>query len=493
MSSLLPAAAPDPVAPAPLWTRLHPLSPLIRSSRAVVAVMLVLLPRPLMMGDRGSLVVEVGILAIAMSGAAVSWLVTRWRISGAELQIETGLVRHQSIRIPLRRVQAVDLVRPLAARLFGLAEVRVVLAGQGVGHEGLSYLPLAQAHRVRERLLALTPAGGAPAPAGPDVGDAVGRPAPPGPPRPDTTETRPEDQATRPDDRPPQPGGAPLVTTATGRLLASLLLSLPAATLLLLAAGWGVVIRSSGDGAAVAGLLPVVLGVAGALGRRLNYQFRTTVSIGPNGLQVTSGLLQTRAETVPYDRVQAVRWVEPLLWRPFGWCRLEVYVARQRDAHEEAAANARLDRALLPVGTRSEAQRVLDRLLPSADLAGPARRRPPSRARWRKAPLSHRNLGVWSDSTLLVTSEGRVSRTRVVVPLAKVQSLRVVQGPYARSLRLATLHVDVAGRGWGAIARCRDEGEARELLDGLAALAHAARRAPRRPESPPAPVGWRPI
>lgn len=450
----------------PPWSRLHPLSPLIRSSRAVVAVLLVLVPRPLIFGDRGSLVVELVILGVAVAGAAVSWLVTRWRLHGAELQIETGLVRRQSIRIPLRRVQAVDLVRPLGARITGLAEVRVVLAGQGVGHEGLSFLTLAHAQRVREQLLAL-----APGPAGPaavvdgvqDAEPAVGGWSWPG-------------ARGKPRGIPPS-GSPPLVTTSTARLLASLLLSLPALALVLLLVGWGIVTARSGDAATVAGLVPVVLGFGGALGRRLNYQFGTTATAGPRALQVTSGLLQTRVETVAYDRVQAVRWVEPLLWRPLGWCRLEVDVARQRDAHEEPAANPRLDRALLPVGTRAEAQRVLDRLLPAADLTGPVRHRPPRRARWQKAPLSYRNLGVWADETLLVTSEGRLRRTRVVVPLAKVQSLRLVQGPYARRLQLATLHVDLAGRGgWGAVARCRDQAEAALLLDTLAARARSARR-----------------
>ena len=62
-----------------------------------------------------------------------------------------------------------------------------------------------------------------------------------------------------------------------------------------------------------------------------------------------SGLVALTAETIRPGRVQAVRMVEPMLWRPFGWCRLEVDVAglrgarvgrRLRLSQEASAANA---------------------------------------------------------------------------------------------------------------------------------------------------------
>jgi putative membrane protein len=64
----------------------------------------------------------------------------------------------------------------------------------------------------------------------------------------------------------------------------------------------------------------------------------------------------------------------------------------------------------------------------------------------------------------------------VVVPLEKVQSTRLRQGPLQRWLRLATVHIDTAGRGWQARAECRDAAEADALLWGLTDLARDARR-----------------
>ena len=62
--------------------------------------------------------------------------------------------------------------------------------------------------------------------------------------------------------------------------------------------------------------------------------------------------------------------VEPLLWRPLGWCRLEVDVAgRQRSKGEGEAQRGQL-RAVLPVGTRRSAE----------ELARPPRPGPAARA-----------------------------------------------------------------------------------------------------------------
>ena len=51
-------------------------------------------------------------------------MVTRWRFEGDTLRIETGLIRKDSRRLPLARIQAVDIVRPLLARILGVSELR---------------------------------------------------------------------------------------------------------------------------------------------------------------------------------------------------------------------------------------------------------------------------------------------------------------------------------------------------------------------------------
>jgi putative membrane protein len=61
------------------------------------------------------------------------------------------------------------------------------------------------------------------------------------------------------------------------------------------------------------------------------------------------------------------------------------------------------------------------------------------------------------------------------VPFEKVQSLRYVQGPVQRRLRLATVHIDTAGRNVHAALRDRDVAEAAQALADLIELCRAAR------------------
>src|SRR5262249_45994357 len=129
-------------------------------------------------------------------------------------------------------------------------------------------------------------------------------------------------------------------------------------------------------------------------------------------------------------------------------------------------------RTVLAVGGRAEADALLARLLP--DL--PAERLAPPRRTRLKAPFRFRNLG-WGRSDLCaVTPTGAVARVPCWVPLAKVQSLRRVEGPLQRRLRLATVHLDTAGRGVRAALRDRDRDEADAALAELVARCRSARR-----------------
>jgi putative membrane protein len=167
--------------------------------------------------------------------------------------------------------------------------------------------------------------------------------------------------------------------------------------------------------------------------------------------------------------------VEPFLWRAVGWCRLEIDLAgRQRGKGEGEAEKGQL-RTLLPVGDRALAYSLLDRLVPDRprELS-----RAPRRTMW-KSPLRYRALAWGRTDTCVATKSGRLRRVTSWVPLEKAQSLRYVQGPVQRRLRLASVHVDTAGRSVHASLRDRDVREATSALAELTQLAREARR--RRP------------
>jgi putative membrane protein len=426
------------------WSRLHPLSPVLRFSQAAAGIVVIVGARQFGSHDShiGNWIFDVVLLALAVVGGVVAWAVTRWRVVGTELQINTGFIRRQSVRVPLTRVQSIDVVRPLLARALGVSELRVEVAGHGSGKSKLAYLGEDEALRVRAQLLAVA-------------------------------HGLHEDT--------PEPMERPLWQVSNGRLLASLLLGPVAVSLLVLAAIAVAAFQVPADarGGLLGVLVPFLLAVAAGVKKRLNNEFSFSVAEAPDGLRLHSGLTQTRAETIPYGRVQAMRYVQPLLWRPLGWVRLEIDVARQRQRDRDERESNQLVRAVMPVGTVADAELLLSRVFPGADIKPPASgARPPGRARWR-TPLSYWSLLAWDDGVYLRTRTGRIRPATVIVPLEKLQSLRYRQGPVQRWLRLATVHGDTAGRHWQGEAVSRDAAEAERMLEHLTVAASQARKAGR--------------
>lgn len=403
---------------------------------------------------RGGLYTHVAVATLLAVLGLVSWLVTRWCLEDGVLRIETGLIRRSSLRFPLTQVQAIDTVRPGLARIFGLAELRLRTAGNAGGSGRLAYLQLAEADALRTELLALARGG-----------TAAGGPGTPAAPE------------------------RVLTAVPAARLIASVILSAPALVGLAAVAAVAVTalvspriaIAAGGSGGA-AGLAVLTM-----LWRRFNSGFRLTVAEAPDGLRLRSGLIEVSAETIPAGRVQAVRMVEPLLWRPFGWCRLEVDVAGRQRGRGENQAEARQLRAVLPVGSGAEAALLLSRILPDAPTELESA---PGRARW-KNPLRFHNLAWGRNQACAVTTTGRLARVTSWVPLAKVQSLRLVEGPVQRWLRLATVHLDTAGRSVHAALTDRDRDQARQALEELTLSCRAARARQAAPVAPGARIAER--
>ncbi len=424
------------------WQRLHPLSPLVRGGRLTIGIAVLLAPDIVFGRDPSHDFVQIAIGGGLVLFGFVSWLVTRWRVEEDDLRIETGLLRRRSLRFPLAQVQAIDIVRPGLARLFRLAELRLRMGGSSGATARLAYLHEHEAEPLRDRLLAL--AGGA----------------------------APLEQA---------PSPAPveervLTVVPTGRLIVSILISDVglAAEAVLVALAVVAVLSPAAAVAVVTGGGAAILGVATLVWRRFNQEFRLTVAEAADGLRLHSGLVALTAETIRPGRVQGVRMVEPLLWRPLGWCRLEVDLAgRQRAKGEGESARGRL-RAVLPVGSLADAERLLDRIVPDRPHQQSP---PPRRAAW-KSPLRYRRLAWGRTETCVATTGGRLRRVRCWVPLEKAQSIRSVQGPLQRRLRLASVHIDTAGRALHATLRDRDVSEAGHALAELSELAREARKRP---------------
>ncbi|MFJ8198744.1 PH domain-containing protein [Streptomyces sp. NPDC096152] len=419
--------------------RLHPVTPLRRAWApvAVLAGWAVHDPdqaqRQLTRLTTTTLLIGLAVLvpAAALYGF-LSWWYTHFAVTDSELRTRTGLVFRRTAHIRLERIQAVDVTQPLLARVAGVAKLKLDVVGTDRKDE-LAFLGQDEARALRAELLARA-AGFAPATAR-EVGEAPARRLVRVPPRVLAVSL--------------------LLTGATwGSLVAAVVV--PPVLWLVTHSLWTVL--------AVAVPLAGAAGASGA-GRFVG-EYDWTVSESPDGLRIDRGLLDRTHETVPPGRVQTVRIVEPLLWRRLGWVRVELDVAGSSNS------------VLLPVAPRPVAESVVARVLPGVTVPEAASvARPPRRAGW-CAPVSWRGCGLAVTGAVFAARHGLLRRRLALVPHAKVQSVRLTQGPWERRCGVADVHVDT-GAGRTVTARLRDSGEAAELLRTQAERSRTGRRAAR--------------
>ncbi|MDQ0908629.1 putative membrane protein [Streptomyces canus] len=375
-------------------------------------------------------------LAVVVPAAALygflTWWFTHFAVTDTELRIRTGLLFRRTAHIRLERIQAIDVTQPLLARVAGVAKLRLDVVGTDKKDE-LAFLGEREARALRAELLARA-AGFAPETAH-EVGEAPAR---------ELLHTPPRDLA--------------LSLVLTGATWGSLVAALVVPPLLWMATHsvWTV----------LATALPL-LGAAGAssVGRFVT-EYDWTVGESPDGLRIDHGLLDRTHETVPPGRVQTVRIVEPLLWRRRGWVRVELDVAGSSNS------------VLVPVAPREVAEAVVARVLPGVSVPPlSALSRPPRRA-GRCVPVWWRGYGLAVTDSVFAARQGLLRRSLALVPHAKVQSVRLAQGPWERLWRVADVHVDT-GANKTVTARLRDAQEAAELLKSQAERSRTGRKGAR--------------
>ncbi len=441
--------------------RLHPLSPVLHGAKSIAVIVAALSWQTLsQVGlERFALVVLV-IAAGVVVFSLIGWLTTGYQVVGRELRISDGVLWRRNRAIPLERLQAVELRRPLLAQLTGLAELRLEVIGGGKTEAPLAFLTVREASALRERLLALAGRTAA-VPAPPDAEQAAAAPAVPALER-------------------------PLLRVGNRDLVVSQLLT-PQAFFLPLGVAFVVmqfVLEGSWTFVGIASTVTAMAGVLLQPVRRVLQDWDFRLARDPDGrLAKRYGLLETRSQVVPLNRVQAVGATWPLLWRGQGWLHLRLDIAGY--AGESGAGDSKGSDRLLPVGDFATARALVWEVLPGVDLAALATSPPPSRARWLN-PFSLRSIGVGLTPEVFVTRWGLLTREMHFVPYARLQSVRVVQGPLQRWLGLATVYADTA-RGRAGQAKDRDLAEAWALAAELAVRARHARGPSAAPAAPAAP------
>ncbi|MFE2246682.1 PH domain-containing protein [Streptomyces lavendulae] len=429
----------EPAGPPGAERRLHVLTPLRRAWVPITATVGLVLQQ----GERAQewvrsfplglrLLALAGLVLVFGSYGLLSWWFTHYSVTDTELRIRTGLLFRRTAHIRLDRIQAVDVTRPMLARVAGVAKLRIDVIGTEEKDE-LAFLSEPDAVALRAELLARA-AGFAPAEAA-GLGEAPQR---------------------------------ELLRVPVRDLVVSMLLSLGVWAALAAGLVAPVVVWRLSDNlwASLAIVLPLLGAMwKGSLGRFLA-EYDWTVAESPDGLRLDHGLLDREHETVPPGRVQTVRIVEPLLWRRLGWVRVELAVAGSKNG------------VLVPVATRAAAHAVIARVLPGADLAALAfSPSPRAGSRW-VVPVWWKGYGLALSEQLFAARHGRLCRRTEIVPHAKVQSVRLTQGPWERVWGVADLHLDTGANGT-VTARLRGAAEAAELLDAQAVRSRTSRAASR--------------
>ena len=478
--------SPSPVVPGPAAAgssapahRLHPLTPVLTlADRSLVA------PALIGLGTGGLRVFALALLLMFVFSVA-RWRKRTWSFDGRVLQVESGLLARSSQIVPAERLQQVTVVEKVRHRLFGVANLRVEVAGGGSGVE-LEVLGVDDARRLRDALLAAKVLRTAPA----VVAGAVHTDA--------------------------QPAWVPTEWTVvrlsfrelalagiTGpQILLFLAFAISAAQILSELPGELFDRLRSIDlgpaepplvGVAVLAFVAVWLGsaVAASVLRDGGYD----LALVGEELHLRRGLLDRKESVLPLARVQAVRVTASPLRRALGYVSLRLQGAGAGTDREER-------RMVVPLLRAEHVDRVLALVLPGLpglpDLLPPhpaARRRAVKRRLgpaaavalvttvalwpWGAASLlllpvavalgiaAYRGLGHARLPAALVTRTGTLTRESVVVPTDRVQSARLHSSPFQRRQGIATLHVDVAGPGGSPRVVDIEHTTAEDLLHGV--------------------------
>ncbi len=454
---------------------LHPLSPVLDLIRVAPQILVVVVVGGVSQLVLLPIVVVVGV--VVLGWRYLAWQRFTYGIDGDALVVRSGLLERSRKVVPLDRIQQVDVQRKVRHQLTGLAVVRVDTAGGGSTAEViLDAVSLAEAEALRSELRRAGPSR--------SVGGAI----------------------RSLDDTHAEASGAPVADEEPERLLVEVgngrlaLAGITGSRLLMVFVAIGsifgfveeirqgtavgaardVVESGARPGAVLIGVVlvvavPVWLGVAAGAAILADGGFRLTRR--GDHLRVRRGLLDQREASLLVHRVQAVRVEQNALRRALGLVSVSLQSAGGSGPVEGEAAGitvpllreADLDALLAeilphapsvpelpPAPPAARRRAIVRRLVPALVVAVPvAILLPPAGLLALVLPvlavahgeMAYRGLGWAEVGAHVVTRHGALGRETALVPVAKAQSTRLTSSPFQRRAGLATLHLDVAGRG----------------------------------------------
>lgn len=371
----------------------------------------------------GGVLVALGVLFVV---SQLWWAHTGFRLGEEDVELRRGVISTQVRAARYDRIQAVDVVEPLAPRLVGLAAVRVEAAGGSNSAIEIGYLPRREAEEVRLEMLGKIAQHGT------------------------------EEQL----DALAHTGGGYLVEPIpVARSLTGAALRLTT----MFTVAWSLIPVFTELTLAVA--LPVLVGFIPQIWRQIDQSWRYTATLTNDVLSLSYGLANRRRQAVPLDRIHAIGLSQPILWRIFGWWSVTVNIAGYGRESNKQSGTSRL----LPVGSYEQAVALVEAIspldraqitAPSWDIRSPKRARIPS-------PIDASRQAVALHAGIATTSHGLLGRRYEFIEIPHIQEITYRQGPIQRMLGLAHVRFNLVPGTVKMKARDLETHDAWALIDEL--------------------------
>jgi putative membrane protein len=503
----------EPLAATIFEGRLHPLTiafGLLKAARGIIPAIPLLLFGNKIYG----LMLLIAVVASTIATALARYFSFTYRIEGAELITQQGILERKQRSIPLERIQEIRVEQGVLHRLFDVVDAKIETGGGEGAEASLSVLSRSEVERLRQAVYER--AGKISADAGKETAEERDTAAP----------ARTVIQRLGLKD-------LVLIGLTTNHLISALALAgalwnfaddlLP--DRFYRRAGEALYRESSRffmrDAAlvvtlAVIGALAVILiGVIFSTIAAIIRFYGFTLSLSGEDLHRRYGLLTRRSSSLPRRRIQVLKIEEKLFRRLFGLATLRADTSGTRRDNQDDESGRDV---LLPITRRSAVDGLLTTFFPDFDAGrteGEGWRRVSRLAirrgvikgsivcvlaaailfavNWRTAALAplalapliyfisaanYRNMSYALSERYFCARRGWGGRSTHIVPINKVQAVEVSQTPFDRRLGLATLSVDTAGQaytGGGPQISNLPLDEARAVAIALARRASATR------------------
>ena len=478
------------------WHRVHPVSPIINAWQVIAALVAIITYRGVSAYSSGApsgweilngiaeafhlrgvlmatVAVVIAVLVVSGLYSWLQWRATAYAVDGGAVWFRSGIVFRTNRHARLDRIQSVDIHLPLLGRILGLGRLSIEVAGGAGSSFTIGFLRATELDELRAHILALA-AGLEVGPAG--EGAQPGAPARPAAESPGRVSGALEAEAARGAARrgaftssaPIAPENV-LYEVGAGPLIGSLLLTVPMMVLLVVlvavvaASAWAIAARGAVAAPSLFAVVPLVVASGSVLWGRFNAEFAFTAAASPDGIRIRRGLTDSRNQTIPPGRIHAIEIRQPLLWRLTGWYRVtmtqagnSVKMGKENNGGNNELVSARV---LLPVGSRAQAELAVWMVVQDLGVPDPAAfvdsvfapthagadahfTRVPHRARL-VDPLVRRRRAYALTDSLFVIRDGWLTRRCALIPLVRIQSTHILQGPVERRLDVATVRADL--------------------------------------------------